>query len=203
MGVPLAAPGASLLETPERRSDALRQFWRDWSPRILVLAAVSFALWRATLGTPSAADLLGPLVLALGWPFNEWLIHRFVLHFEPLRVGRFTFDPHVAKLHRAHHADPWNAPLTFVPKRTFGHVAIALAFARLMFGPPAPWVVTTLAAYAALALRYEWAHYLAHVRYAPRWAESNKRHHRIHHFQSRDTHWGVSTTAADRILKTD
>ena len=202
MGVPLAAPVASLLDTPARWCLAQRGFWRDWSPRILALSAVGFAIWRATLGPPAAADLLSLLALVLFWPFHEWLIHRFVLHFEPRRVGPFTIDLHVAKLHRAHHADPWNGPLTFVPKRTFLHVAVALVVARLIFGPTAPWVATTLAAYAALALRYEWSHYVAHIRYTPRWAETNKRHHRVHHFQSSDTHWGVSTTAADRILKT-
>ena len=202
MGVPPAAPVASLLDTPDRWRDAQRGFWRDWSPRILGLSAGGFAIWRATLGRPAAGDVLAPLALVLFWPLHEWLIHRFVLHFEPRRVGPFTIDLHVAKLHRGHHADPWNAPLTFVPKRTFIHVGVALAIARLISGPVAPWVATMLAVYAALALRYEWSHYLAHVRYTPRWAETNKRHHRVHHFQSPDTHWGVSTTVADRVLKT-
>ena len=109
-------------------------------------------------------------------------MHAFVLHFEPRRLGPFTVDLHVAKLHRAHHADPWNGPLTFIPKRTFLHVAVALAFMRLLFGSVAPWVATTLAAYAVLALRYEWSHYLAHIRYTPRWAVSlakSCRHRRI------------------------
>ena len=202
MGVPPAAPVASLLDTPDRWADAERGFWRDWSPRILAISACGFAIWRASLGPLSRPDLVAPLALAILWPLQEWLVHAYVLHFEPKRVGPFTVDLHVAKLHRAHHADPWNGPLTFIPKRTFLHVAVALAIARLISGPVAPWVATTLAAYAVLALRYEWSHYLAHIRYTPRWAETNKRHHRVHHFQSPDTHWGVSTTAADRILKT-
>ena len=203
MGVPPAAPVASLLDTAERWGDAQRGFWRDWSPRILAISCGGFAIWRATLGPLGPADLVGPLALVLFWPLHEWLVHVFVLHFEPRPIGPFTLDLHVAKLHRAHHADPWNGPLTFVPKRTFVHVAVALALGRLIFGPAAPWVATTLAAYAALALRYEWSHYLAHIRYTPRWAETNKRHHRLHHFQSPDRYWGVSTTSADRILKTD
>jgi hypothetical protein len=202
MGVPDAAPVASLLDTPVDWREAQRGFWRDWSPRILAISACGFAIWRAVLGPFGWTDALAPLAVAILWPLQEWLVHAHVLHFEPRRFGPFTLDLHVAKQHRAHHADPWNGPLSFVPKRTFLHVAVALAIARLIAGPVAPWVATTLAVYAALALRYEWSHYLAHIRYSPRWAETNKRHHRIHHFQSPDTHWGVSTTAADRILQT-
>ena len=40
-----------------------------------------------------------------------------MLHWRPRRVGPITIDSHLAQEHRAHHADPRDLPLVFIPWR--------------------------------------------------------------------------------------
>ncbi|WP_278257840.1 hypothetical protein [Nocardioides convexus] len=59
-------------------------------------------------------------------PVVEWLVHVFILHWKPRRVGPLTLDPLLARKHRLHHADPRAIPLVFIPWQ-----AQAVARARL------------------------------------------------------------------------
>jgi hypothetical protein len=73
-----------------------------------------------------------------------------------------TIDPLLASEHRAHHRDPRNIALIFIPAKALlwvlpNTVAIAvLAFPRLPMG------LTYLVFISALGLCYEWSHYLIH-----------------------------------------
>src|SRR6185503_5473663 len=102
-------------DTPTSWREALPVFVGHASPRLLVLAFAVAAAARIGLGGWSHWDLAPVAVIALLWPLQEWLIHVFVLHAKPKRIGRFTFDGRVPLKHRAHHRDPWNYDLLFVP----------------------------------------------------------------------------------------
>ena len=70
---------------------------------------------RIVVGDWQITDALVPVVMLALFPFFEWVIHVFVLHWRPKRVGRLTIDPLLAREHRAHHIDPRNVPLIFIP----------------------------------------------------------------------------------------
>lgn len=195
-----AGPGAG----PGTRGAAVAFFARQASPRILGAALAAALALRAAAGPFTGWDALPPLLLVLLWPLNEWLIHVLVLHSKPFELWGRRFVPEVPRLHREHHRDPWNLRLLFIPLHSFVYtlpLLVALCFALT---PTTELALTSLASYLALALHYEWVHFLAHVRWVPGSAHYRRlvRNHRLHHFKNERYWYGVSMLGADRPLGT-
>ncbi len=183
---------------------AMLFFFRQ--PSVLLLCFV----WAATVagllqaGPFSGAELLAPVAVLLFWPFNEWLIHVFVLHAKPMRVAGRRIDLPVARKHRAHHRDPRNLEILFIP---LGSFLFSLPFAALLcvgLAPTLPFALAALLSIITLGLHYEWIHFLAHTQITPRnriYAEVIRRH-RLHHYKNEKQWFGVSVLGADRILGT-
>jgi hypothetical protein len=186
-------------------ADAWREFWRHPSPWMIGATLVMALTARMVLGDWHITDALVPAVMVAVFPFVEWMIHVFILHWRPRRIGGLTIDPLLARKHREHHADPRIATLIFIPLKALPWVlgeviAIALlAFTRVGLG------LTYLAFTMALGLGYEWTHHLIHTDYKPRtpvyrciW-----RNHRLHHFKN-EHYWFTITSSgtADRVLRT-
>ena len=185
--------------------DAWQQFWRHPSPRIILTALVGGVTARIVVGGYHLTDLWLPLVMLASFPLVEWVVHVFVLHYRPVEVAGRTIDTRLARDHRAHHADPRDLPLVFIPWQTFLWLfpvllAVALlAFDRLGLG------LTYFAMLAAIGMAYEWAHYLIHSDYKPRTSAYRAiwRNHRLHHYKNENYWFTVTTTnTADRLLRT-
>jgi len=79
--------------TVRTRGQALRVFFSRKGPRTMLGAAAASWAARLVLGPPGPSDLLA-VAAALGvWPFQEWLLHKHVLHLEPFTIGGKTIDP--------------------------------------------------------------------------------------------------------------
>jgi hypothetical protein len=194
------APG----DTPSTLREALPVFVGHASPRLLLCAFAAVAAARVWLGGWSRWDLAPVAVIALLWPLQEWLIHVFILHAKPKEIGRFTFDGRVPRKHRAHHRDPWNYELLFIPFHSFSYALPLLAALCYALTPGPELALTALASYLLLAIHYEAVHFLVHTRVAPRGAYYRGlwRNHRLHHFKN-EHHWfGVTRLEADRLLGT-
>jgi sterol desaturase/sphingolipid hydroxylase (fatty acid hydroxylase superfamily) len=191
------APGLTLRE-------ASRIFWRRPSPRIFVGVLAHAILWRIFAGPLSIWDaVVVGLVLALH-PLTEWVIHVFILHFRPRRLGRFTLDFRAAKDHRDHHRAPHDARFWFIPIQSHvtGFVGL-FVLANLLL--PRPLAATLIVAAVAVGLVYEWTHYLCHSRYRPRseFVAARVKHHRLHHFKNERYWMGVTLHGGDAILGTN
>jgi hypothetical protein len=196
-------------ERPTRKgftlSDAGREFWKHPSPWMIGAMFVVALTARIIVGGGQITDVLVPLVLIAPFPFFEWMIHVFILHWRPKHLGRLTIDPLLAREHRAHHMDPRNIPLVFIPAKALLWVlpltvAIALlAFPRLGMG------LTYLVFTFAFGLGYEWSHYLIHSDYRPKTPVYRAiwRNHRQHHYKN-EHYWFTVTSSgtADRVLGT-
>ncbi|WP_238423224.1 sterol desaturase family protein [Gordonia sp. 'Campus'] len=192
-----------------RRSMTLRaafaEFLRHPSPWIM-FGFFSIALAARTwLGDWGIADLLVPVVMIASFPAVEWLIHVFVLHWRPKRLGPVTIDPLVARKHREHHSDPRDIPLVFIPWQVLVTVVlVAVAVGLVVFASPQRGL-TFMTVLAAIGLVYEWTHYLIHSDYRPRHAFYRRlwRNHRFHHYRN-EHYWFAVTTAGtvDRLLHT-
>jgi sterol desaturase/sphingolipid hydroxylase (fatty acid hydroxylase superfamily) len=186
-------------------ADAWREFWKHPSPWMIGPILVIALAARIALGDWKITDVLVPAVMVAIFPFFEWMIHVFILHWRPRWIGWLTIDPLLARKHREHHADPRIAALVFIPWKALpwvlgGAVAIALlAFPRLGLG------LTYLAFIMALGIGYEWTHHLIHTDYKPRSLVYRAiwRNHRLHHFKN-EHYWFTITTSgtADRVLRT-
>lgn len=197
---PSAPPAAS----PSNVRDLVRHFFRHLSPWLVtVYAAVTLSV-RLYLGSFSAWDLAAVAGVVLFWPIQEWLIHVFILHFKPITVFGKTIDLRVAKKHRAHHRDPFNIEILFIPTHTIPFIWAAEIGLWSLFAPSTPIAWSGIAAMAVLTVHYEWVHYMVHTRYKPRSFiyERLWRNHRLHHFMNEHYWYGVTMLAGDRILAT-
>jgi len=199
----IATPLASPKDTPGTRSDAIRVFFRHLSPRVLATFALVAWAARIPLGNFGAADVLALALMIAVWPLQEWCIHVFILHSKPFRLGGRTFHLANARKHAAHHRDPWNLGIIFIPMYTVlpaGLLHLVLWNALL----PTPLAFTVIAGYFTASLHYEWVHYLAHVRWRPTLGHYQVLvdSHRRHHFKNESQWWGVSMLMGDRLLGT-
>lgn len=191
------------MTAPRTLSTALAVFLRHGSPLILLTLSLVAVSWRLLLGDWSAWDGLIALAWFAWWPFQEWLIHVFVLHHRPKRIGSWTFDPPNARKHRRHHRDPNNIPLTFIPLHTFA-TTLPLLVGLNLWLLPLPLAATSIATFVVLSLHYEWCHYLSHVPYTPPLAYYRRicKAHTLHHFRHEQNWYGVSRTFGDVVLGT-
>ncbi|MDR3665037.1 MAG: sterol desaturase family protein [Mycobacterium sp.] len=165
---------------------------------------------RIAVGGFALADLWAPLVLVLLFPFVEWVIHVFILHWRPRDLGRLTLDTLVARDHRRHHADPRNVDLVFIPTPTLPWViAIPIVAAPrgigAAVGAPLHLTLSFMLIEALVLMGYEWTHYLVHTDYKPqsRFYKAVWRNHRLHHFKNEHYWFSVTTSGtSDRVLGT-
>ena len=186
-------------------SDARREFWKHPSPWIIAATLVAALAARVAVGDWQITDAIVPVVMIAGFPFLEWVIHVFILHWRPRRIGGVTVDPLLARKHREHHVDPRDVPLIFIPWQSLLWV-VATATAITLLAFPRPGMgLTFLAFLAVLGIGYEWSHYLIHSDYKPKTSfyRAIWRHHRLHHFKN-EHYWFTVTSAgtADRVLCT-
>jgi hypothetical protein len=185
--------------------DAQREFWKHPSPWVIGVTLVGALTARIAVGDWQLTDALVPAVMLALFPFLEWVIHVFVLHWRPKHVGRLTIDPLLARDHRRHHVNPRDIPLIFIPwKSLFWVVPLTVAIALLAF-PRLGLGLTYLVFIAALGLCYEWTHYLIHSDYKPktRVYRATWRNHRQHHFKNEHFWFTVTSSGtADRVLGT-
>ncbi|MEW5855224.1 MAG: sterol desaturase family protein [Myxococcota bacterium] len=198
------APTSLASQSTDTLLSAARLLFRKPSAWLLTVSALMAWSMRFHLGNWSAWDAVVAAGLVAWWPLQEWLIHVFILHFRPRRLGRFTLDLYVARKHRMHHADPWNTDIVAIPTRV---VLVSLPVLFLLWTnllPTRELGYTGLAAYLTLSLNYEWMHLLIHTRYVPRgaWYRRLWRHHRLHHCKSEHHWYGVSMLAGDVLLGT-
>lgn len=185
--------------------DGWREFWKHPSPWVIGAILAPAITARVIVGDYQITDALVPVVMLALFPFLEWVIHVFILHWRPRRVGVVTIDPLLAREHRRHHVDPRNIPLVFIPwKSLLWGAPLVVAFALLAF-PRTGLGLTFLVFIVTLALGYEWSHYLIHSDYRPktRLYRAIWRNHRQHHFKN-EHYWFTVTSSgtADRALGT-
>lgn len=207
MPVPPAATTATKTRPASRLrtlGEARRAFFSHGSPWLLVsvLAAALAALVAS--GGWRWAQLVVVAAVVGAQPFVEWLVHVYVLHARPRRLGPVTLDLYQARKHRAHHAAPRDLDILFIPLR--GHLAGALVVAALCLLLPD--VATRLAlvvAVTASSLLYEWVHFLIHTDYKPRTALYRRLYagHRLHHYRNENYWFGVSRRLGDTVLGTN
>ncbi|WP_308170567.1 sterol desaturase family protein [[Mycobacterium] fortunisiensis] len=186
-------------------ADTAREFARHPSPWMLGTALVFSLTARGHAGDWQLTDLLVPVAMLAVFPFFEWIVHVFVLHWRPRTLGPIRLDSRLARDHRRHHVDPRAIPLIFIPwPALLWILPVAVAVALLAF--PRPGLgLTFLSFLTALGLGYEWCHYLIHTDYKPktRVYRAIWRNHRQHHYKN-EHYWFTVTTAgtADRVLRT-
>jgi dihydroceramide fatty acyl 2-hydroxylase len=199
---------------PAPRRGSPRMFRVDWiekylsrvSPWHVVVVWVpitAWFLWQALLDPVLGAAAATAWVLSglAAWTLLEYVLHRWVFHFEPNPASEFQKDLSFL-IHGVHHDWPHDPDRLVMPPV----VALALAAIvgtplRLALGPHAfpGFFAGLLAGY----LWYDLTHYAVH-HVKPRTAlgEAQRRHHYLHHFKTPDCRYGVTTPLWDLVFRT-
>lgn len=192
--------------------DCARAFAGFRSSRVLAAFFVAILAARIAVGGWSWLDLAIAVLLVASQPFTEWLIHVFLLHSKPRKLGPVTIDLPTARLHRWHHENPAVLEAVLIPGSLIA--AFLLPIMAVMWLLGWPWVLlggdhlalwlTLMTVSVVLTATYEWSHFIIHTPYRPksRYYRSIWRSHRLHHFKNEHYWFGVSSDAADRVLGT-
>jgi Fatty acid hydroxylase len=195
----------------ETKSQTLRCFLGEASPRLLLVCATVALGARIALGSWGAGDLLvlGVIILIAG-PV-EWTIHLFLLHAneESFRTRRLG----TGRGHKQHHLNPTEVHWILL---TLADAALFLPLMALftalwtvpllwLLGWPIllPYLTAVAAAWIGLG-HYEWTHLLVHSRYRPttRYYARLAQNHRLHHYRNEHFWLGVTSNAGDRMMGT-
>lgn len=197
-------PTTSQADNPDTLGGCVSTFFSYGSPRILVTLGLGALAFRLYLGQWTIWDVIVIAGILGFWPVLEWLIHVFVLHFKPIRVFGRTIDPAVPRKHRQHHRDPWRIDLVFIPLHTYLYTPIILVGLWLVGTPTTALAFTGIVFYLAMALHYEWVHFLVHTRYVPTTAyyQRLRRNHRLHHCKNERYWFGVTMLGGDTLFGT-
>jgi sterol desaturase/sphingolipid hydroxylase (fatty acid hydroxylase superfamily) len=170
-------------------------------PPLLYLPVVVFLLARA-IGHEGLAVGSVAVVFVLGvasWSLAEYLLHRFVFHFEPdTRWGRRL---HFI-IHGVHHDFPHDPMRLVMPPSVSLPLAIVVYLLfRALLGPV--WSLPFFAGFMIGYLIYDMTHYhIHHHRSTNRLSLAVRRYHYRHHFQQSDRGYGVTTPLWDRVFRT-
>lgn len=153
----------------------------------------------------------GPLyvvgVLALNvfyWTFIEYLLHRWVLHWEPTsptwKLLRKSFPPH-----RPHHKHPERPRGNELSEWVYVLILSPLTTLTIMV---VPWHTTQYGLLAGAGVMigyfgYEYVHAACHL--SPmrgRFLSRIKRFHAIHHYRDETINFGVTTSMWDYVFRT-
>jgi sterol desaturase/sphingolipid hydroxylase (fatty acid hydroxylase superfamily) len=205
----VAALGVDSVSPPRRVNDAqnlskaARVFFSQPSPLIIAAALVAATVGRLLVSGYSWWDLAPAAVVLALQPFTEWLIHVFILHFKPRSVGARRIDPLVSRKHRAHHGDPKDLGLVFIPLPALAGL-LGVVAAIFLLGLPLGRGLSGLIGAYAMTLVYEWTHFLIHSAYRPkhRLFRYVSRAHRNHHYRNEHYWFGVTVHVADHLLGT-
>jgi sterol desaturase/sphingolipid hydroxylase (fatty acid hydroxylase superfamily) len=163
----------------------------------VVTVCLALAIGRENLGVPSvvAVFLLG---LAF-WTLAEYLLHRFVFHFEPdTNWGRRL---HFI-IHGVHHDYPHDPMRLVMPPSVSVPLAtlVFLGF-RVVLGPV--WSLPFFAGFLIGYLIYDMTHFhIHHHRSDNKLSLALRRYHYRHHFQQSDRGYGVTSSLWDRVFRT-
>lgn len=165
---------------------ALRYFYTHPSPWVLLVISLSFWTFRVILGVPFGwIDLAIGLGVMAYWPFQEWWMHRWLLHLGPITVFGKTFEPDFTRTHRLHHEKPDDMGWVFLPvPHIFGSLITFTVIGYLLTFDISKTAVFMGSA-SLSTLLYEWTHYLTHTNYKPKTAYYRKiwQLHRWHHYK--------------------
>jgi hypothetical protein len=198
------AEGSGIGASPRTVREALPVFFSHASPRILVACLALAVAARVAAGGFTLFDLVPLAGILVYWPLQEWLIHVFILHAKPRTLFGRTIDFRVPRKHRAHHREPWRLELLFIPLHSFLYSIPILVALWWLVTPTAALALTGITAHFALALHYEWVHFLVHTRVQPRTRTYQRlwKNHRRHHFKNEHYWYGVTMLGGDRLLGT-
>ncbi len=168
-------------------------------PLLIYFPVIVFFVYKSLIQINTGIAFLLVLAGILVWTFVEYLIHRFVFHYEPkTEFGRrihFIF-------HGIHHSYPQDpkrlvmAPSVSIPLAFFFYFSFRSIF-------PNSFEMPFFAGFVAGYLLYDLTHYAVHhFPLRNKFLLKIKSHHMMHHYKNENSRFGVSSPLWDIIFRT-
>jgi sterol desaturase/sphingolipid hydroxylase (fatty acid hydroxylase superfamily) len=170
-----------------------------WVPIIVFLYYRSFTVLGFSVSSVLMLSFLGLFV----WTLTEYLLHRYVFHFN----ATTPFQKRIQFLiHGLHHDDPNDPTRLVMPPAGSLILSVPLflgfQFIFQVFGKPDA-TIPFFAAFVIGYLCYDYIHYgVHHFKPTSKLGKMIKQHHMLHHFVDHDAKWGVSSPIWDYLLGT-
>jgi sterol desaturase/sphingolipid hydroxylase (fatty acid hydroxylase superfamily) len=185
------------------KSDFLELFTHvHWSvPIILYGPVIAYFLYRAS-GTSDLGLVNGILFFVLGvfvWTLTEYLLHRFVFHYEP--SSKWGKQLHFL-MHGVHHDYPNDSKRLVMPPVVSIPLA-ALFYFAFLFVVGGSALLAFFPGFLVGYICYDEIHYATH--HAPmksRTWQWLKHHHVLHHYHDPYKGYGVSSPLWDVVFRT-
>ncbi len=166
-----------------------------WSPVIL------FLFYRgATVKLLSAPEFVFLFIVGiLLWTFTEYILHRFVFHWDAKsRAGKYF----VFLFHGLHHDDPQD-PTRLVMPPVPAVIIVAILWGLFSFIFPYKYLDVIMAYFLIGYLCYDYIHYATHhFAMTSPVGKYLRKYHLQHHYSGECSKYGVSSPLWDIIFKT-
>lgn len=172
---------------------------------LLITTLLVVLVGRILVGSVSAWVLVIVAAVIAGQPFQEGLIHVYVLHWKPRKLGPFVLDFEPAKRHRHHHIDPWDLPMVFISHGTLWFAVMVHMVLWLSVMPSlASLSLSAMSSVTTMGLFYEFHHYVIHTTYKPKtqFFKRMTKRHRLHQFKNEHYWHGVTLSQGDALMGT-
>jgi sterol desaturase/sphingolipid hydroxylase (fatty acid hydroxylase superfamily) len=171
-------------------------------PLIIFIPIITYFMYRALAVTyTNLFTFIASCIAGLfAWTLTEYIMHRFVFHFEPKStVGKrlhFLF-------HGVHHDYPNDAMRLVLPPSI--SIPLATGFYFLFHALlPVTYMDGFFAIFLSGYLVYDISHYaLHHSKFNNRFWKKLKHHHMQHHYADPTKGYGVSSALWDKIFRSD
>lgn len=134
------------------------------------------------------------------WTFLEYVIHRWVFHYEPTtEVGKAL----MGRFHIQHHADPADQTQVCIPPVLVAFFWGALFINMVLFGGNRDASLLVTCGIAIMMVIYDICHFSTHYHKATnRLLKGLKKHHMLHHFSNHSRRFGVTSPFWDYVFRT-
>jgi len=164
-----------------------------WGPFTL------YMLYRASAHSGALAIAAWAALGLFSWTLLEYLLHRWVFHFEPHPGSELQRDASFL-IHGIHHDYPWDRDRLVMPPTVTAVIAAVAWVAFRWMGPlEYPWFAGLVVGYLWYDLTHYYLHHAAPTTAAGKWL---RRYHLVHHFQTPDRRYGITTPLWDRVFGT-
>jgi sterol desaturase/sphingolipid hydroxylase (fatty acid hydroxylase superfamily) len=170
-------------------------------PLIIYIPVIAYFLYRAAAGGLEILPLLGLFALGvLAWTVAEYILHRFVFHYQP--KSKWGQRLHFI-FHGVHHDYPRDRLRLVMPPSASIPLAFGFYFLFKLFLPP-PNLFAFYPGFVAGYLVYDMMHYaMHHANFTSGWFKRIKQHHMLHHYDDMSKGYGVSSVLWDKIFRSD
>jgi sterol desaturase/sphingolipid hydroxylase (fatty acid hydroxylase superfamily) len=182
------------------KSDFLEKFTHvHWSVPILLYVPASIYFLTRPFEAVLGVGILLFLIGVLTWTFTEYMLHRFVFHYQPsTALGKRVHF----LAHGVHHDYPNDSSRLVMPPSVSLPLAV-LFYVLFSMVLPAGYLPVFFAGFLLGYVCYDTIHYATH--HAPMKGKLGgwlRRHHLRHHYMDDERAFGVSTPLWDYLFRT-